>query len=44
MSLPSPWPRLLVLGTTAVVAAATLLPAAALAQEPQMGGSIVAVI
>ena len=44
MSLPTPWPRLLALGSTVVVATAVLLPASALAQEPQMGGSIVAVI
>jgi peptide/nickel transport system substrate-binding protein len=34
----------LALGATAVVASAALLPAAALAQEPRMGGSIVAVV
>ena len=44
MSLLSRWPRLLTLGTTVVVTAAALLPAATVAQEPQMGGSIVAVI
>ncbi len=44
MRLLSPWPRLMALSTMAVVATAALLPAAAVAQEPQVGGSIVAVI
>ena len=44
MRLLSPWRRLMALSTMAIVATAALLPAAAVAQEPQMGGSIVAVV
>jgi peptide/nickel transport system substrate-binding protein len=44
MSVVSPWPRLLAVAATAVTAAASLLPAAAVAQEPQEGGSIVVAI